>query len=71
MSDDQDPLKYLTLDTDELGIWLVNETPEGPQQMGHISWMAIKQGVQTALFQEQFSMALDKLDAEEALLDVE
>ena len=69
MSDDQDPLLNLTLDTDDLGVWLVNETPEGPQQMGHISWMAIKQGVQTAFFQEQFAMALDKLDAEEALLD--
>ena len=36
----------LTLDTDELGIWLVDETPEGPQQLGHISWREITRGVQ-------------------------
>jgi hypothetical protein len=34
----EDPLLNLTLDTDELGIWLINEAPEGTQQMGHISW---------------------------------
>ena len=36
----------LTLDADELGIWLVDETPEGPQQLGHISWREITRGVQ-------------------------
>ena len=53
MSDDQDPLKYLTLDTDELGIWLVDDRPEGPLQLGHISWKTITQGVQIALLDEE------------------
>ena len=71
MSDDQDPLKYLTLDTDELGIWLVDDRPEGPLQLGHISWKTITQGVQTALLQERFLLALAKLDETESLFDAE
>ena len=62
MSDDQDPLKYLTLDTDELGIWLVDDRPERPLQLGHISWKAITQGVQQALLQEKFLIALAEID---------
>ena len=34
----------ITLDTDELGIWLINETPEGPQQMGMVSWAEVARG---------------------------
>lgn len=71
MSDDQDPLKYLTLDTDELGIWLVDDRPEGPLQLGHISWKTITQGVQTALLRERFLLALAKLDETEILFDAE
>jgi len=56
---------YITLDTDELGIWLINETPEGPQQMGHISWKEITRGVQQALLQEKFLIALADIDQEE------
>jgi len=58
----------ITLDTDELGIWLVCETPEGPQQMGHISWKEITRGVERALQQEKFLLALAKLDEEDDLL---
>ena len=64
-----DLLNYLTLDTDELGIWLVDETPEGPQQMGHISWKEITRGVQQALLQEKFLIALTGMDKE--MIDVE
>ena len=71
MSDDQDPLKYLTLDTDELGIWLVDDRPDGPLQLGHISWKVITQGVQQALLQERFLLALAKLDEEEGWFDAE
>ncbi|AFM54622.1 hypothetical protein P12053L_17 [Celeribacter phage P12053L] len=60
----EDPLLNLTLDTDELGIWLVYETPEGPQQMGHISWREITRGVQQALLQENFLIALAEMDIE-------
>lgn len=58
----EDPLLNLTLDTDELGIWLVEDRPEGPIQLGHISWKAITQGVQTALLQEKFLIALAEID---------
>jgi len=52
----------ITLDTDELGIWLINETPEGPQQMGMVSWSEVARGVQTALLQEKFLIALGELE---------
>ena len=52
----------LTLDVDELGIWLVDETPAGYQQLGHISWRQVAQGVQQALLQENFLIALAEID---------
>ena len=52
----------ITLETDELGIWLIDETDEGPQQMGHISWREITRGVQQALLQEKFLIALAEID---------
>lgn len=52
----------ITLGTDELGIWLINDTPEGPKQMGHISWKEVTRGVQNALLQEKFLIVLAKLD---------
>ena len=65
----EDPLSNLTLDTDELGIWLIDDTPEGPQQMGHISWREITRGVQQALLQENFLIALAEMDKE--MIDAE
>ena len=58
----------ITLDTDELGIWLIEETYEGPKQMGHISWKEVTKGVQQTLLQEQFLIALAKIDQEDGLL---
>jgi hypothetical protein len=58
----------ITLDTDELGIWLIEETYRGPKQMGHISWKEVARGVQQALLQEQFLIALAKIDQEDGLL---
>ena len=54
----------ITLDTDELGIWLIDDQPDGPQQMGHISWREIARGVQQALLQEKFLLVLAELDKE-------
>jgi len=55
----------ITLDTDELGIWLVDETEGGNfQQMGHISWKEVARGVQQALLQERFLIALQKMGQE-------
>jgi len=58
----------ITLDTDELGIWLICETTHGPQQMGHISWKQITQGVQTVLLQEKFLLTLAKLNEGDDLI---
>ena len=58
----EDPLKYLMLDADELGIWLIDDLPEGPMQLGHISWKTITKGVQQALLQEKFLIALAGID---------
>lgn len=54
----------ITLDTDELGIWLIYEANEGPQQMGHISWREVTRGVQQALLQERFLLVLQKMGQE-------
>jgi len=54
----------ITLDTDELGIWLVYETNEGPQQVGHISWEQVTRGVQQALLQEELLIILQKMGQE-------
>jgi len=55
----------ITLDVDELGIWLVDETEGGNfQQMGHISWQEVTRGVQQALLQERFLIVLQKMGQE-------
>ena len=54
----------ITLDTDDLGIWLIDETDEGPQQLGHISWREITRGVQQTLLQEKFLIALAEIDGD-------
>jgi len=64
----EDSQMDFTLDTDELGIWLIEETPDGPQQMGHISWKEVTRGVQQALLQEKFLIALTEIDQEDNLL---
>ena len=48
----EDPLLNLTLDTDELGIWLIDDQSEGPQQLGHVPWTDITLGVKRALLEE-------------------
>jgi len=54
----EDPLLNLTLDIDELGIWLITDGVGETQQLGHISWREIARGVQQALLQENFLIAL-------------
>ena len=58
----EDPLSNLTLDTDELGIWLITDGVGETQQLGHISWREITRGVQQALLQEKFLIALAEMD---------
>ena len=58
----EDPLSNLTLDTDELGIWLITEEAGETQQLGHISWKEVTRGVQQALLQEKFLIALTEME---------
>ena len=58
----------ITLDTDEPGIWLIEDAEDGPKQLGHISWREVARGVQQAMLQEKFLIALINLDQEEGLL---
>ena len=58
----EDPLLNLTLDTDELGIWLITEVAGETQQLGHVSWKEVTRGVQQALLQEKFLIALAEID---------
>lgn len=54
----------ITLETDELGIWLIHEEPNwGTQtQMGHISWREITKRIQQQLLQEKYLLVLAELD---------
>jgi len=54
----------ITLDVDELGIWLVDETEDEVMQMGHISWGEVTRGVQQALLQERFLIVLQAMGQE-------
>lgn len=44
----------ITLDTDEIGIWLIDETPEGPQQMGLVTWSEITKRVRQKIRQAEY-----------------
>lgn len=44
----------ITLDTDEIGIWLINETPDGPQQMGLVTWEVIAKYVRRNIQQTEY-----------------
>jgi hypothetical protein len=54
----------ITLETDELGIWLVYDEPiwKTKSQVGHISWHEITKRIQQQLLQEKFMLVLAELD---------
>jgi hypothetical protein len=58
----------ITLDIDDDGIWLIQETEWGTKQLGHVSWRAITRGVEKALRREKFLIALINMDEEDGLL---
>ena len=62
-------MEDVTLETDEIGIWLIVETTHGPQQAGHVSWYEITKRIQQQLLQEKFLLALIEMDGR--LLDDE
>lgn len=57
-------LADITLETDEIGIWLL----VGDKQAGHVSWYEITKRIQQQLLQEKFMLALARLDEEDDLL---
>ena len=59
MSEDRQPTSAndicnVTLDTDEIGIWLIYETPDGPQQMGLVTWEVIAKYVRRNIQQTEY-----------------
>jgi hypothetical protein len=40
---------YITLDIDEDGIWLIDNTDQGEMEMGHVSWRQVAIYVQKEL----------------------
>lgn len=62
-------VEEVTLETDEVGVWLVVNTTHGPQQAGHVSWYEITKRIQQQLLQEKFLLALIEMD--KGLLDDE
>jgi hypothetical protein len=61
-------MNNITLETDEVGLWLLEMTPEGVNQIGHVSWHEITKRVQDQLLQEKFLIALAEADKEDGLL---
>lgn len=58
----------ITLETDEVGIWLLEMTPDGMNQIGHVSWHEMTKRIQQQLLQEKFMLALAEVDQEDGLL---
>lgn len=55
-------MNNITLETDEIGIWLLEMTPEGVNQIGHVSWHEITKRIQDKLLQEKLLIVLADLD---------
>ena len=55
MSEDRQPTSAnITLDTDEIGIWLMDNTPEDRQRMGLVTWDVIAKYVRRNIQQTEF-----------------
>ena len=59
----------ITLETDEIGIWLMDNTPEDQQRLGLVTWSEITKRIQQQLLQDKFMLVLAELDKE--ILDAE
>ena len=58
-------INSIRLDTDDQGIWLINDShPNVDLRIGHVSWKEITRGVQQALLQEKFLIALAEIDGD-------
>ena len=55
MSEDRQPTSAtITLETDEIGIWLMDHTPENRQRLGLVTWEVIAKYVRRNIQQEEF-----------------
>ena len=61
-------MRDITLETDDVGIWLLEMTPDGMHQLGHVSWYEITRRIEQKLLQEKFLLALTRIDEEDDLI---
>ena len=61
-------MRDITLETDEIGIWLIDMTPDGMNQLGHVSWYEITKRLEKQLLQQKFMLALTRIDEEDDLI---
>ena len=55
MSEDRQPRSAtITLDTDEIGIWLMDNTPEDRQRLGLVTWEEIAKYVRQNIQQAEY-----------------
>ena len=61
-------MRDITLETDDIGIWLIEMTPDGMNQLGHVSWYEITKRLEKQLLQQKFMLALTRIDEEDDLI---
>ena len=61
-------MRDITLETDNIGIWLLEMTPDGMNQLGHVSWYEITKRLEKQLLQQKFMLALTRIDEEDDLI---
>ena len=61
-------MRDITLETDDIGIWLIELTPVGMNQLGHVSWYEITKRLEKQLLQQKFMLALARIDEEDDLI---
>ena len=61
-------MRDITLETDDIGIWLIEMTPDGMNQIGHVSWYEITKRLEKQLLQQKFMLALTRIDEEDDLI---
>lgn len=61
-------MRDITLETDDIGIWLLEMTPDGMNQLGHVSWYEITKRLEKQLLQQKFMLALARIDEEDDLI---
>jgi len=58
----------ITLETDDVGIWLVENGSQGTVQLGHVSWYEVTKRIEQQMSKERFLVALAAVDAEDDLI---